>query len=130
GVATNLDWLTALAHHPAFVAGAVDTGFVERHEAELSGLPTRPSDRALALACLHVLLSRAATAGDAAMRSADPWSPWWSATGWRVNGDAESVLRLRQGTAGRTVIAGAQEGGCRLAWPEGAPMTVRGELLA
>jgi len=130
GVATNLDWLTALAHHPAFAAGAVDTGFVERHEAELSGLPTQPSDRALALACLHVLLSRAATAGDAAMRSADPWSPWWSATGWRLNGDAESVLRFRQGTTERTVIAVAQEDGFRLASPEGGQMIVRGELAA
>ena len=30
GLATNLDLLSAIAAHPVFVAGAPDTGFVER----------------------------------------------------------------------------------------------------
>ena len=35
GTTTNLSFLRALINHPAFAAGAVDTGFIERHLNEL-----------------------------------------------------------------------------------------------
>ena len=62
GVRTNRDFLAALVAHPVFVAGAVDTGFIASHGAELmqpEGFP-------------------AATVGD----------PWGQADGWRLNGPA------------------------------------------
>src|SRR6185295_8810874 len=37
GVTTNAALLKALCSHPAFVGGEVDTGFIERHRAELFG---------------------------------------------------------------------------------------------
>ncbi len=63
GVRTNLDFLAALVSHPVFVAGAVDTGFIAAHRAELmqpEGIP-------------------AVAVGD----------PWAHADGWRLNGPAE-----------------------------------------
>jgi 3-methylcrotonyl-CoA carboxylase alpha subunit len=63
GVRTNRDFLVALVAHPAFVAGAVDTGFIAAHRAELlqpDGIP-------------------AVAVGD----------PWGHADGWRLNGPAE-----------------------------------------
>ena len=35
GVATNIDFLAAVVAHPAFRAADIDTGFIERHRAEL-----------------------------------------------------------------------------------------------
>jgi acetyl/propionyl-CoA carboxylase alpha subunit len=37
GVATNLDFLTALLAHPRVVSGDYDTSFVEQHAQELLG---------------------------------------------------------------------------------------------
>jgi 3-methylcrotonyl-CoA carboxylase alpha subunit len=63
GVRTNLAFLAALAAHPAFADGGVDTGFIAAHRAEL-------------------LEPVAARAG----RLADPWD---ARDGWRLNGPAE-----------------------------------------
>ncbi len=56
GLATNLELLAAIAAHPAFAAGALDTGFIERHRAELLPPPTPAPDRVLAIAALSELL--------------------------------------------------------------------------
>ena len=63
GVRTNRDFLAALAAHPLFAAGAVDTGFIATHWAELMQPEGTP----------------AATTAD----------PWGQADGWRLNGPAE-----------------------------------------
>ena len=56
GVTTNLELLAAIAAHPAFAAAELDTGFVERHRAELLP-PTRPvPERVLAIGALSELL--------------------------------------------------------------------------
>jgi 3-methylcrotonyl-CoA carboxylase alpha subunit len=63
GVRTNRDFLAALVAHPVFVAGAVHTGFIASHQAELMQREGMP----------------AAAGGD----------PWGHADGWRLNGPAE-----------------------------------------
>src|SRR5690606_12317532 len=50
GVATNLAFLARVAAHPAFRAGDIDTGFIDRHLAELVPAPEPASARQLALA--------------------------------------------------------------------------------
>jgi 3-methylcrotonyl-CoA carboxylase alpha subunit len=127
GVASNLDWLAALTRHPRFKEGAVDTGFIERHETEIAARPAPPIDIVLALASLHVLLRREEDAKARALRAADSWSPWHSATGWRLNGDARSVLRFRRGDMEFEIAAIAQPDGIRLTLPKGS-ITVRGAL--
>ena len=95
GVTTNLAFLAAVAAHPAYRAGELDTGFIDRRGAELitSGGPV--TDRVLALASLAVLRQRAAEAEAQAQRSGDPHSPWHQTTGWRLNVETHSRLVFR-----------------------------------
>ncbi len=92
GVTANLGFLTAVAAHPAFAAGQVDTGFIERHATELFPDVALASNRVLALASLDVLLQRRADAAAAAAASADPYSPWHATDGWRLNCDNHHEL--------------------------------------
>ena len=56
GVTTNAALLKALCSHPAFVGGEIDTGFIERHRAELFPAPAPADDRTLAIATLARLV--------------------------------------------------------------------------
>jgi len=128
GPASNAAFLAAVAAHPAFAAGGVDTGFVARHRNEL--LPERgaASNETLALAALAILLQRRRDAREAACRSADPHSPWQATNGWRLNAAAESFLRLADGPRDVVVAARDSAGGFDLRMPDGRHMTVVGSL--
>src|SRR5205085_6626222 len=49
GIRTNLAFHEKLFAHPEFVAGKYDTGFLDRHKAELLGYPRVPQDQARAV---------------------------------------------------------------------------------
>ena len=100
GVVTNLNLLLAIASHPEFAAGAVDTSFIERNRDALLG-PANPPPEALAVSALALLQERRDRLADAARASSDPYSPWTRADGWRLNGEALSTLAFRNG-AGET----------------------------
>ena len=130
GLATNTRFLTGLANHPAFAAAELDTGFIERHRADLLP-PTAPvPERVLALAALGVLLDRAVRAREAARASSDPFSPWARTDGWRLNDEAESALQFRDGGIDRPVSLVFRRDGYRLTLPGGAVVLARGELAA
>ena len=87
GVASNLTLLRALAAHPAFAAGEVDTGFVDR---ELDALTreTEPEPEALlAAASLALSERRPPDSGQA--------SPWSGGDGWRAGATAVQTLGFR-----------------------------------
>lgn len=74
GSVTNVAFLAALARHPGFVAGGVDTGFIERELETLIDQPA-PSATAKAVAAMAALgMTRRAA-------SADPWD---ALSGWRL----------------------------------------------
>jgi acetyl-CoA carboxylase biotin carboxylase subunit len=77
GTATNLPFLRALLSHPAFLAGEVDTNFVDAHLNDL--LPDAPDlpDTALIVAALHDSRKMDAITGDV-------YSPWQRADGFRA----------------------------------------------
>jgi 3-methylcrotonyl-CoA carboxylase alpha subunit len=127
GLTTNLAFLSAVAVHPAYGAGEIDTGFIGRHRGDLVVEHRPASDRVLALATLAVLLGRQRDAAADGKASADPYSPWHLATGWRLNDDAHHVLRLRDGAAELAVTAHFRRGGFTLDLP-GGPLAVRGDL--
>ena len=127
GVTTNVVFLAAVAGHPAFIAGDVDTGFIDRHRADLVPDPAPASDRVLALACLDVLLRRAAAARRAVQRTADPWSPWARTDGWRLNGEGRDELHFRDGERSVAVPLRFAGDGFVLSLP-GGEMPVSGEL--
>ena len=83
GIRTNLAFHSRLFEHPDFVAGNYDTGFLERHAADLLGYPTVPAeDRekiAVAIALAAARMERAAGANDAsAGETGSRLSPWVS----------------------------------------------------
>ncbi len=129
GPATNVDFLAAVAGHPAFAAGDVDTRFIDRHRTDLFPARRPASPRTLALACLHVLLRRDHEARAAARRSLDPWSPWHATGGWRLNDDNYHVLTFLDGDARLDVTVHYRSDGILLQLPGGgAPIAAAGEI--
>jgi 3-methylcrotonyl-CoA carboxylase alpha subunit len=127
GPATNVDFLAAVAAHPAFQAGALDTGFVERHLDDLLPAHEPAPDRILALACLEVLLRRAQGARWAARLSSDPHSPWNATDGWRLNGDSHDVLTFGDDGGEVAVTIHYRGGGFQFDLPSG-PLIAAGEI--
>jgi 3-methylcrotonyl-CoA carboxylase alpha subunit len=127
GVTTNIEFLAAVAAHPAFAAGDLDTGFIERHRTVLFPETSGVSDRVLALAGLHVLLRRTAEAEKTAAASHDRWSPWNLTTGWQMNNDNHHVLTLQDGDTSVCVTAHYRPDGYLLDLP-GGRLHVRGRL--
>ena len=75
GVATNLDFLTALLAHPRVVSGDYDTTFVEQHAQELLGSPADDHEQARD-ALLLAALAADADAGRSAPSAAPSNSRW------------------------------------------------------
>ena len=119
GVATNVAFLRLAVGHPAFAAGEIDTGFLERHGADLVPQTSAASDRVLALACLDILVREAEAAEARAASSADPWSPWHRTDGWRLNDEGHQVLRLVDGDTTHDVIVRYRPEGHVLELPGG-----------
>jgi len=120
GVTTNLAFLSAVADHPAFARAEIDTGFIARHRDALVPAAEPASDRALALACLGLLLARNRRAVAGAVASGDPHSPWHRTDGWRLNDDNYTVVRFRDGSAEVAVTIFFRADGYRLDLPSGS----------
>ena len=92
-VKTNAAFLARCAAHPDFVAGNVDTGFIEaRLEALIQ--PVSPSAAVLDAAAAALLIDDA---------PAGPWSPSGPLTGFRANARQPAPVLMRH--AGKTVAA-------------------------
>ena len=129
GVTTNVEFLAAVAVHPAFAAGELDTGFIERHKDVLFPESRPATGRILALAALDVLLRRSAEAEKMAAASRDRWSPWHLTTGWQMNSDNHHVLTFQDNETTVCVTAHYRTGGYLLELPDGR-MPVSGILDA
>jgi 3-methylcrotonyl-CoA carboxylase alpha subunit len=125
GLTTNLDFLQAILRQPDFAAGKVDTGFIERHRAELLPEAQPLPGRVLALAALAVLRAGERDAA-AAAPARDPYSPWTRLSGWRVNRDAYSDLVFQHSEATQTVRAHYRGDDYALDLPDG---TVEAEAV-
>jgi 3-methylcrotonyl-CoA carboxylase alpha subunit len=89
GVTTNLPLLRAIAAHPVFAAGEIDTGFLDRQlEEVLWHVPPPP------LPVLSVAAWRIARDLPRPADAADPWSPWAAGDGWRPAGAGGIPVRL------------------------------------
>jgi 3-methylcrotonyl-CoA carboxylase alpha subunit len=85
---TNAGFLARAAGDPDFVAGAIDTGFIERHADRL--IPgAEPSDTVIALAA-------------AAIAANTETGPWGGLTGFRANADADRRVAVE--IAGQTHV--------------------------
>ncbi len=86
GVATNAGFLVRALRNNAFLAGDIDTGFIDRHLNDLTGAP--PAASALPQAVEFLLSER--------MRG-DHRDPWDAQDGFRLSGEAREHLTLTQG---------------------------------
>jgi 3-methylcrotonyl-CoA carboxylase alpha subunit len=135
GLATNAGFLIEVLGHPAFLKAEIDTGFIERHRAELlpglaSGGETTP-DRALALAAVFAVLRTGAQTRAKAAAGGDPHSPWAVTNGWRVFGDGGASVLLRD-AAGKQRDVRIAFSGARwiVSVDDGAPLTLTHPALA
>ena len=99
-VKTNAGFLARCLEQPDFIAGDLDTGFIERNLAELTAAP-EPSPAALSAA------AEAAMVVDETL-TPDP-SPWRDLAGFRLNAPPETTVRLFLG--GKPVVAQARDTG-------------------
>lgn len=110
GVATNIGFLAAVVAHPAFRAADIDTGFIERHRAELL-----PDGDVGADAEQSPLGKQKPTAPPA------PASPWEATDNWWLNLPEGARLSLSDETGGQAAAASRaadrQPGATRLLAP-------------
>lgn len=92
GVHTNLRFLRALAAHPAFIAGAVHTGFIPQHHSALFAAPGIDLTLANKLVAIYEALRLSSQPGNCAN---DPHSPWGLTGGWRQAKTAFIPVRLQ-----------------------------------
>jgi 3-methylcrotonyl-CoA carboxylase alpha subunit len=102
GVGTNLALLRRIAADARFAAGAIDTGFVERHLDELLA-PAPVPDAVLIAAAVREMLDRQARETDQ-----PPLTPWDRGDGWRANGQSRNRFdfEARGGVRGTIVLSG------------------------
>jgi len=103
GPSSNLALLRGVAAHPAFAAGAVETGFLEAQRAALLPAPTPVPDWALAVAGLAALSRFESEARASAAAAGDPESPWFAVDGFRLNGAGHHVFHLRAAASGHDI---------------------------
>jgi 3-methylcrotonyl-CoA carboxylase alpha subunit len=116
GLITNVDFLRAIVTQADFIAGSPDTGFFEAHRGDLLA-PTKPAgNEIVAMAAVGLLCERAAAAQAQAGASADPWSPWHSQAGWRLNGNARETVQLRETAGDKTIDHSVEVTYLRDAW--------------
>jgi len=115
GFRTNLAFLRRVLGHPAFAAAELDTGFIERHQAQLLPAPAALPEQVWQLA------AEAFRQGDAArIRQDDPHSPWSGNSGWRAGLPSETDLHLACGEERQVV---------RLRGRVDSPIRLEGERL-
>jgi 3-methylcrotonyl-CoA carboxylase alpha subunit len=117
GLRTNLAFLIDLLRHPAFLAGDIDTGFIDRHKETLFP-PMEDAPRAVRLlaALDHVLRRNLVHQGQ--------HDPWNARDGWRLGPPQSEKIAFGDGMI---VEATPADGGYRMNFA-GAQDMVRGTL--
>ncbi|KAF8336845.1 carbamoyl-phosphate synthase L chain, ATP binding domain-containing protein [Cantharellus anzutake] len=74
GLSTNIEFLRTLASNPNFIAGEVETGFIEKHRDALFPPPAPPTAETLTQAALYVTLKEAFAGASSSGENPSPWS--------------------------------------------------------
>ncbi|MDX1570635.1 MAG: biotin carboxylase N-terminal domain-containing protein [Xanthomonadales bacterium] len=96
GLKTNLDFLSALLHHPRFLEGRMHTAFLDGNLDEVLG-ETAPPEEALLIAAIVALMAEEDASLDQQAHGPDPYSPWGLADGWRPGHLGKRVVSLQHG---------------------------------
>jgi len=104
GVKTNLAFLERVVAHPAFLAGETDTGFIERHRADLVPAPGEVPLEAVVAGAVRVFVDELR-----ALESVPP-SPWNDTTGWRLNQPKTRRMEFRLADGSRVALEAEHRG--------------------
>ena len=115
-VKTNAGFLARCLEAPAFIAGDLDTGFIERNLEELTA-QAEPSPAALSAAATAALIA------DESGIHEDAPSPWRALAGFRLNAAPSNAVRLFH--QGKAVMAEAIE----TAAPRSVLLTEDGDIV-
>ncbi|XP_033847976.1 methylcrotonoyl-CoA carboxylase subunit alpha, mitochondrial [Periophthalmus magnuspinnatus] len=97
GLNTNIDFLLSLSSHPEFEAGNVSTSFIPQHYADLFPAPRAPSGATLCQAALGLVLQEQSSTHRFTQQSNDPFSPFGSSGGFRLNLELSRNMSLQLG---------------------------------
>ncbi|MBE2259176.1 MAG: acetyl/propionyl/methylcrotonyl-CoA carboxylase subunit alpha [Rhodobacteraceae bacterium] len=128
GVSTNVDFLSRLVVCPAFADADLDTGLIERSRDFLFPAHREPPRNVFFVAAVAGLLREQAAAVTRASHSGDPWSPWSSHDGWRLNIKPQRTLTYRSGDTRHEVGVAYESDGWRLTLG-GESVLARGRVL-
>lgn len=92
GVQTNVSFLQAIARHPQFLKGNIDTLFVDHYLEELLPPEPVPSEWMVWSVGIWNLLQREIQNNKKAQHSSDPHSPWHRNDYWQLNGQGYESL--------------------------------------
>ena len=129
GVLTNAAFLGRIAACRAFGEAELDTGLIERNQAELFPVRSAPSDLMLAAAAFAELAEEEREARERAAGSGDPYSPWNRVDGWRLNQDSHHDFIFAEGETEHLVRLRFLEQGLRVAI-DAHEFALEGEVLA
>ncbi|MBW0489824.1 hypothetical protein O181_029539 [Austropuccinia psidii MF-1] len=87
GPSTNIEFLKSLSAHPEFVAGKVETGFIDKYKHELfPTCPTNPAEEVIINASLYSAMKEIGTRNSRNLSIAEGRCPWDTLHGWRLGG--------------------------------------------
>jgi len=104
GLRANTAFLAEIVQNPEFIAGNIDTGFIDTHLADLVSSSGMPSPEILALGAFHEFARR-----QLALTASDPRSPWANGDGWGLGGGRRDPICLE--IAGEAVAISARSTG-------------------
>ncbi len=95
GVRSNVAFLGALCRAPAFRAGKVDTGFIDRNLAALGAVPHEPDYATAALGVSRLIEREIARAGEeSSADAAGTVSPWAARDGFQLGGTRSITIPI------------------------------------
>ncbi len=119
GVNTNLGFLSTLCALPQYARAELDTGFIERHEADLFKKNEQLPDEAPLFAALYTLLNEQPSGS----------SPWDDQGGWSLNRRAKRICHFSDQGKAITVDITPEGDGYRMTTAS-TSTTVMGEISA
>ncbi|MBK7422454.1 MAG: acetyl/propionyl/methylcrotonyl-CoA carboxylase subunit alpha [Propionivibrio sp.] len=128
GVTANVDFLSRLVACPAFANADLDTGLIERSRDFLFPAAVEPPRNVFFILAVDELLREQASALAKAAHSGDPWSPWSSHDGWRLNIQSRRTFTYRSGETAHEVSVAYEADGWRLTL-SGESVLARGRML-
>ena len=128
GVTANVDFLSRLLACPAFANADLDTGLIDRSRDFLFPAAVEPPRNVFFVLAVDELLREQASALTKAAHSGDPWSPWSSHDGWRLNIQSRRTVTYRSGESVHEVSVAYEADGWRLTLA-GESVLARGRML-